>query len=209
MVVVLGGTRRTPAVERDAAVRLVAQQVDRTAEPRRRGAEHLGNGVELRGVQDAPGGVVRRVEQHRAGPRGDRIGEALGIRREPGRVQAQRDRDGIRAADEQLVEEPRRIEVDDLVPGLGEGADGDGDRAPAPVRHHHILGPPGHAGVAHQTLGSDHRRGLVVERVLEPRRVIGDRVPPQRLHVAGDRHVVGVPEQEIHDAVAGDAGAVR
>ena len=200
MVVVLGRAGCALAVERDQPVRLVRQEVDGPPDACRGVTEDLGDGLELRGVEDPARRVVWRVDQDGPRPRRDRVGQSLWVGREPRRIERQDDRDGLGAADQDVVEEPRRVVVDDLVAGLGDHPHRDRDRAPPAGRHGDVLLAPRKAGMGGQVPGDDLGRRGVIEHVDVPRRIPWLGMTPDGLDILGQRHVVRVAEQQIDDA---------
>ena len=120
---VVQGRRLEPvAVEHDAVVRLVRQQVDRAADLLLVRRQQPGQGAQRLRRVDAPAGVVGRVDDDGPGPRRQRP------RRWPRRSRSQlsavdlhahRDRAPVQR--QRLVEEPGRRVEDDLVAGIDDG----------------------------------------------------------------------------------------
>ena len=116
------------------------------------------------------------------------------------RLELERHRDGVSGSDQQLVEEPRRRQVEHLVAGLGDRPQRDGQGTEARVRHEHVLGIPLEAGQPRERAGDRNARLGLVELVGEPVLVLRLDVPLQDVDEAGERHLLRVAHHEVGHA---------
>src|SRR5438093_12803549 len=96
------------AVEEDAAVGLVGDEVDRAAVARGSIFDHRCERPQHVLAEDAPGRVVRCVDQHGARAWGDRASDRIDVEVEAAWLDAYLHRFAAGPKDQSLVEEPRR-----------------------------------------------------------------------------------------------------
>ena len=112
-----------------------------------------------------------------------------------------RTRTGVAPAEaiEQLVEEPRRREEDDLVADIAERPDRHPEAPEGTRGHRDGVGVEGDAGPPPKRLGDDVSRLRLAELVGEPVLVLGFRVPLERVDQPGEWELLRVAEREVGD----------
>jgi hypothetical protein len=124
--------------------------------------------------------------------------DRLDVKRER-RLQINRHRQAAGHADQGVVEEPRRAQVDELVAGIADGPERHRQRAERARREKDVLLLERDAGLRAQPRRRGCQTGRLVVLVREPVLVLGLRVARERFGDAGQRHVVGVSEHEVAD----------
>ena len=158
-----------------------------------------GKRLEHLGRVDAAGRVMRAVDQHGTRARTDGGRDAVDVEIE--RRGLQRESYGLAAdrEDEDLVEEPRRRQEENLVSRLDQRPQGDGNGGEAAVRHRHVGGIPRHPGPRGERLRHRALRCRLRELVGEPVLVLRLEVALQCLDVARQRHLLGIADREVRD----------
>jgi hypothetical protein len=152
---------------------------------------------------------VRAVDEDHAGARRDGGRDPVDVEIEGGRLEPDAHRLAAGDEDEQLVEEPRRRQEDDLVTGPYERSQRHGYGREAAVRHRHVGGVPVEAGPRPQRLGDRPLRCRLRELVGEPVLVQRGDVLLERLDIARQRHLLRVADGEVRDVgIAVELGEV-
>ena len=116
---------------------------------------------------------------------------------EGSRIDLRAHRDAARTDDKGLVEEPGWGDEHHLVAGVHHCAQRDGESAGGPIGEEDIIWVEGHAApLAQDSRHGSLRLGIVI-RVSKPSLVLGHTPMAERVHESGQRHLVGVPNQEV------------
>jgi hypothetical protein len=162
--------------------------------------QHGGQRLELVAAVDAPGRIVRRVDDDEPRARADRRLDGGEIEIEAGRLQFELARHRIGGEQHRLVAEPGRLAEHRLVAGVEREPERHHDGREGAVGERDIGRLEGQAQLGAHALGQVGLRLGFASLVGEPVLVVRHRPLAQRRHDAGQRQLVRIAEGEIADA---------